>query len=130
MLEKWKDISGFEGLYKVSNYGNIKSVHLNWKNMKHGRNPKGYHIVILSKNGIRHSYKIHRLVAQAFIPNPNHLPQVNHVNGNKDDNHWYNLEWCSCKDNIKHAWENGLCENVREVARKMASLRKNNYIEL
>lgn len=127
MFEQWKDVKGYKGLYKISNYGRIKSANLNWKIMKQGKNAKGYHLIKLSKNGITHSYKVHRLVAIHFIPNDNIDLQVNHINGNKDNNFWYNLEWCTCKENIKHAWDNGLCENVRNKARELASLRKNNF---
>lgn len=105
--EIWKDIKGYEGLYQVSNYGKIKSlsrhiIRINGnylidkdKLLKQKKNPKGYVSVSLCKKGVIKYRMIHRLVAEAFIPNPNNYPCVNHKNENKVDNRLENLEWCS-----------------------------------
>lgn len=92
MEEIWKDIEGYEGLYKVSNLGNVYSYYIN-RNLKYGISD-GYKFVILNKNGDRKFKLIHRLVAEAFIPNPNNLPIINHKNENRLDCHVDNLEWC------------------------------------
>lgn len=116
MEEIWKDIENFEGLYQVSNLGNIKSFPKkgSYKTiiMKpfivSGKKTKGYYGIELRKNSKRFPKLVHRLVAETFIPNPNNLLQVNHINGNRLDNRVDNLEWCTQSDNIKHAYKNGL----------------------
>ena len=114
MEEIWKDIEGYEGLYQVSNFGNVKSVkrvvkranstNLSVKErlLKERPNHKGYKMVSLSKNGKGKFCTIHRLVAKAFIPNPQNLPQVNHKDEDKMNNHADNLEWCTNKYNINY----------------------------
>lgn len=110
MEEKWLDIKGYEGLYQVSNMGNVFSVaRLGTK----GGEIKtiivnGYKKVKLYKNGKMKTFSIHKLVAQAFIPNPENKPQVNHIDGNKSNNFYTNLEWVSCQENVEHAYINGL----------------------
>ena len=107
--EKWKDIIGYEGYYKVSNLGNILS--LNYKRTGHpqllslriGHKRNNYVDVMLTKNGKQKRYKIHRLVAEAFIPNPNNYPQVNHKDCNPLNNKVDNLEWCNAKYNINYS---------------------------
>ena len=110
-MEIWKDIKGYEGLYKISNKGNVRSLKRNVI-LKPGINHKGYYYVILYKKSISKSYRIHRLVAEAFVPNPNNLPQVNHKNGIKTCNEDWNLEWTDNSGNQKHAFANGLQTNV------------------
>jgi hypothetical protein len=78
---------------------------------------KGYLQVALAKDGKCYPKRVHRLVAEAFIPNTDNLPQVNHKDGNKLNNHVENLEWIENKDNLLHSWNIGLRENVREKAR-------------
>ena len=103
MEEIWKDIQGYEGKYQVSNLGRVKS--LNYKNyekeriLKYGINTQGYLIVCLCVNKQRKIFAVHRLVSQAFIDNPNNLPQVNHIDENKHNNCVDNLEWCDSKYN-------------------------------
>lgn len=107
--EVWKDIKGYEGFYKASNLGHIFSVKRNII-LKGGINSDGYYTVMLFKNGIGKSYKVHRLIAETFIFNKKNLPQINHINGNKIDNRVENLEFVTSKENIKHAWEHKLAK--------------------
>ena len=107
MKEEWKDIPNYEGLYQISNLGNIKRKKDNYI-FKKNKNNGGYRIVTLTKNKIEKNVSVHRLVAQAFIPNPNNLPQINHIDGNKMNNNVNNLEWCTQSENMKHAYINNL----------------------
>ena len=105
MKEIWKDIKGYEGLYQVSNLGRvfkIKSniIHLGCKGI--------YASISLRKNKISRTYPVHFLVAQAFIPNPNKYKEINHIDGNKRNNIYTNLEWCSHKENMQHSIRTGL----------------------
>ena len=97
MEEIWKDIMGYEGLYQVSNFGRIKRTNdyilKPWIT-------RGYCYVSLSNNGILKKYRVHKLVAQTFIPNPNNLPIVNHIDENKSNNRVDNLEWCTQYENV------------------------------
>lgn len=103
MTEIFKDITGFNGNYQVSNLGNVKSLnyHRTGKEMllSPGVSTSGYLMVILCKDGKMESHNIHRLVAEAFLPNPNGYPCINHRNECKQDNSVDNLEWCSYKYN-------------------------------
>lgn len=115
MQEIWKDIKGFEGYYQISNLGNVKSLGIYNKNQykyEHLKNKrisnKGYYYVAVSYKSKFKILTIHRLVAQAFIPNPFNKPCVNHIDGNKLNNSLDNLEWVTYSENTKHAWENGL----------------------
>lgn len=90
-IELWKWIPGYEGLYMVSTHGRVKR---NGKIRKQSTYKSGYMYVGLHKNGKGKNWKIHRLVALAFIPNPDNLPEVNHKDENKTNNHVSNLEWC------------------------------------
>lgn len=106
-MEKWKEINGYEGLYMISNYGNVKS--LNYKN--HGtekiltpkKNNKGYFGVELFSNGIGKYFLVHRLVASAFVDNKENLPVVNHIDENKLNNNSENLEWCTYSYNTSYS---------------------------
>ena len=104
--EIWKDIEGFEGLYKVSNLGNVKS--LNYRRtgkeriLKGRKDGNGYLLVNLSKNNIIKTHKIHRLVAAAFCENHHGYKEVNHINEDKADNRAENLEWCSRSYNMNY----------------------------
>lgn len=106
MGEIWKDISGYEGKYAISSYGNIIALNYNREKRAQNRIPRkdkgGYLYVNLWKNGISKTFKIHRLVAEAFLPNPNNLPQINHKDENKTNNSVFNLEWCSPSYNSKY----------------------------
>ena len=106
MEEEWRDIKGYEGYYQISNMGRVKS--LNYRRtgkegiLKAGDNGHGYLFVVLCKDGKDNTCRINRLVAQAFIPNPDNLPEVNHKDENKKNNCVENLEWCSKSYNINY----------------------------
>lgn len=107
--EIWKDIKGFEGIYKVSNYGRIKSIIRYKKMMKTALDRSGYlKICLTDSKHKKHTIKIHRLVAENFIPNTENKEQVNHIDGNKENNRVDNLEWCSQSENMIHAFKNNL----------------------
>ena len=106
MKEIWKDIPTFEN-YQVSNLGNFFSKKRN-KLLCVSHNDKGYCYAQLYKNGKSYHLRLHRLVAKLFISNPNKLPEVNHIDGNKNNNCVTNLEWCDRKHNMQEAFKNGL----------------------
>lgn len=125
MQEIWKDVIGYEGIYQVSNLGNVKSLYrkvfyadgrtytykeriLNWNIMR--KVNRCY--VHLYKNSERKAMLVHRLVAQAFIPNPDNLPEVNHKSGITTENDISNLEWVTHSDNMKHGFKTGLINNT------------------
>lgn len=101
MEEIWKDIKGYEGLYQVSNLGKIKTVKGN-KTRKLQYDNQGYAHILLCKNNTPKRYKVHRLVAEAFIQNPNNYPFVNHKDEIKSNNNVDNLEWCNAKYNANY----------------------------
>ena len=119
MQEIWRDIPNFEDLYQVSNFGNVKTLEKyvgagiknNLKVKRKERllkqyNKRGYLQVSLSKNHKRYYFGVHRLVALAFLPNSNNLPQVNHIDENPLNNNLSNLEWCSSKYNCNYGNRN------------------------
>ena len=112
--EIWKDIPNYEGLYQVSNLGNIKSLFRYKKILKPIKNTLGYLKVSLYKNKKIKVFSIHRLVAETFIPNPNNLPEINHKDGNKGNNNVENLEWCTRQQNILHRFRVLKQEPVRK----------------
>lgn len=95
-MEIWKDIPGYEGLYQVSNLGNVRRTKLL---KKYYDKTKGYDVISLSKNGKSKIAKVHQLVAKTFIPNPNNKPEINHINTIRTDNRVENLEWCTRSEN-------------------------------
>ena len=119
MKEIWKDIKGFKNLYQISNLGNIKSLNAYGHNKKKLLKPfidkNGYLNIILSKNKKKKYCLVHQLVAKAFIKNPNNYNEVNHLDGNKENNCVDNLEWCDRKHNIRHAFENNLIKTRKKV---------------
>lgn len=115
--EIWKDISGFEGRYQVSTHGRIKSIQDN-----HGNNKEAIRSTFVRSDTCQYEYvqlwvkdtpttkAVHRLVAQAFIENPEDKPVVNHIDGNRLNNNVCNLEWVSQSENLKHAYASGFRE--------------------
>lgn len=121
---KWKDIVGYENEYQINQFGEIRTLKNSPKLKKYDvlkpqiSKRNGYVYQMLYKNGKEKLLRVHRLVAMAFLPNPNNLPQVNHKDGNKQNNSVDNLEWCEQSDNMKHAYKNGLqipSENQRKA---------------
>lgn len=137
MKEIWKDIEGYEGLYQVSNLGRVKSLprkvvglnnviqNFKGKILKQHKDKKGYLRVALSKNNKIKLKQVHRLVAEAFIPNPENKPTVNHKFGIKSDNRVSQLEWNSYREQIKNAINIGLIDysklNYKEINKKVIS---------
>lgn len=107
MTEVWENITGYEGLYQVSNLGRVKSLNYKGKGvikiLKGYIKRDGYETVTLMKDGIRKYLRVHRLVAQAFLPNPDNLPQINHKDENPLNNIVDNLEWCTPSYNTKYS---------------------------
>lgn len=102
-MKQWKDIIGYEGLYKISNYGDVYSCITN-KLLKPSKNSKTNHIgVILCKNKQHKRFQVHRLVAIAFVPNPYNYNIVNHKDENPLNNYYTNLEWCTIDYNNKYS---------------------------
>lgn len=125
--EVWLPVFGYNGLYEVSNNGLVRSIPTSRSGdsrfirktiyiLKFRKHHKGYLEVKLTgvETGSAKIYKAHRVVAQAFIPNPSNLPEINHINGVKTDNRVENLEWVTTKENSLHAWETGLITNKGE----------------
>ena len=108
--ETWKDVVGYEGLYEVSNKGNVYSVErmdaLGREQgglvLKPKYNNRGYLMVSLYKNGKLKNRTVHRIVAEAFIPNPKGFLEINHKDENKSNNEIFNLEWCTREHNVKY----------------------------
>lgn len=118
-IEEWRDVPGYEGKYQVSNFGRVKSLarfvlngNKHWQPeriFKKYLNNRGYEELKLYKgNREFKNVQLHRLVAQAFIPNPNNYPQINHIDGNPENSRVENLEWCTNSMNTKHAYDTGL----------------------
>ena len=110
-MEEFKDIKSYEGLYKVNKQGEVYSYITN-KKIKGSIDSNDYRQMHLSKNGEHKKKSLHRIVAEAFLPNPNNLPEVNHKDGNKLNNSVDNLEWCSSSYNQIHAFKNGLQQRI------------------
>lgn len=132
--EIWKDIKNYDDLYQVSNYGRVKRLGVYRTSARYYKKGRYYPTKIMTSSIGKHGYccvqlfdysgsfktiRIHRLVAEAFIPNPKNKPQVNHKDGNKENNCVNNLEWCTNGENGKHAWDNNL---------RTKNFGKDNYI--
>jgi hypothetical protein len=141
--EIWKPINklkiDYTGLYEISSWGRVKSLgritpdnrKIKERILKPRLDKYGYQYVNLSKNNKRKTLKIHRLVTLQFINNFKNFPEVNHKDGNKLNNYYENLEWCTAKINQRHAWKIGLKENVRsstsKIGKKYALINNKKY---
>lgn len=124
-MEIWKGIDETKGFIEVSNKGRARS----WLRgkptiLKTQADTNGYHRIRVTINRLKMTFKVHREVAKAFIENPDNLPQVNHIDGDKDNNSVSNLEWVTNRENARHAIANGLWDSVIEGARKENESRK------
>ena len=134
------DIEPFADTYEVSNFGRIRSFHNNkygkigkYKILKIQINGPGYPYIILHKNKQTKMVRVHRLVAEYFVPNPEHKPEVNHKDCDKTNNHYKNLEWVTSQENIDHAWKMGRCERTqaqRDAAKRNMELARKTLKEL
>lgn len=122
-FENYLEIPGYEGLYEIDHFGNIRSLDkkvknkngyriINGKILKAKLDNHGYLKIGLTKNNKQKFYFIHKLVALTFLPNPNNYPIINHIDGNPLNNYVENLEWCTYSHNIKHAYDNGLKKGI------------------
>ena len=129
-MERWKAIENTEGMILVSDLGRVKSCLRNpdGKILKQQVDNKGYLRVTVNIKQRKCHYKVHRLVASAFVENPHQKPQVNHINGNKIDNRACNLEWVLNSENARHAADNGLWHKQFEKIRKYNSTRKKKIV--
>lgn len=142
---KWKDVKDYKNLYQVSDTGLVRSKNLKMKRtsklgkvfyynkksklLSPGTTLNGYNFVNLCKNNKAKHFDIHRLVATAFLPNPNKLFEVNHKDGNKQNNSVDNLEWCDREYNLKHAIKIGLVNNQCKIRRKVWVTKGNETLE-
>lgn len=117
MREEWRPVVGYEGLYEISSKGRVKSLNYRRtgkeKILKTFDNSKGYPCVKLFKDGKNKNCRIHRLVAQAFLENPYNLPEVNHIDENKQNSCVENLEWCSRSYNVNYGTRNQRVSEMR-----------------
>lgn len=131
-MEKWVDVKDYEGLYKVSNRGRVKSLGRYQQNyskkqwrpeeIKSARtDPQGYKMMDLYKNGKQKTVRVHRLVALAFIPNPENKPTVNHIDGDRNNNAVENLEWATFEEQNRHFYQRGLKseKNIKKAVKAM-----------
>jgi len=113
--EIWKTVVGYEGLYDVGSFGNIKSYYVGKDILRKSIDSNGYFVIGLTKNRNRNQFKVHRIVAEAFIPNPENKPCVNHIDNNRSNNHVENLEWCTHKENTQHALKQGRMVDMTKI---------------
>jgi hypothetical protein len=135
-IEEWKAIEGYEGYYQISNLGKVKSLSrkregngkkgiIKERILKTTTNSDGYHCVKLYKNGIKTTYRVHRIVAETFINGIKGKDFVNHRDGNKSNNKVENLEWCTFSENIRHAYDTGLNPVILNLDKQKLNLLYN-----
>jgi hypothetical protein len=133
MQEIFKDIPNFEGRYQISNFGKVKSIYFSHRIIKNTISKQGYYYVRLFVNNKKSKFFIHRLIANAFIPNPENKPQVNHIDGNKLNFNLNNLEWCTGFENMQHAHKNNLIKyrnlKIIQVDKNKQVIKKHNSIK-
>lgn len=126
-MEIWKDVVGYEGFYQVSNLGNVKRVgsfrgvnkaYLNNYYLKPKDNGKGYYRIKLTVNNKSKRVMLHRIIAEAFILNPNNYPYINHINAIRKDNRLENLEWCTQSQNCLHSVKMGTWGSLKKNLKK------------
>lgn len=141
-IEIWKDVFGYEGIYQVSNFGNVKSIDrivtfINGKEvffkgvyLKKSFDRDGYIHLSLTKNRVSKNYFVHRLVAISFIPNILNKPLVNHIDGNKSNNIVSNLEWSTLSENRQHAYRTGLQRGAFGSKQTLSKLTDEKVLEI
>ena len=130
-VEVWKDVVSFEGRYLVSNLGRVFSK-ITKKVLKQNLHPNGYFTLatkIGGRKGKAVCFKVHRLVALAFLPNIENKPFVNHIDGVKTNNNVNNLEWCTAKENTDHAIRTGLLDYSKRIAVKVLNEEQTDFIK-
>lgn len=131
MKEIWKSITGYEGLYEVSNLGRVKSLDYHRTGKEKILSPgvcRGYLYVALCKNGKRKNYRIHRLVGSAFIDNPDNLPCINHKDQNRGNNQLDNLEFCTYQYN--NTYNNRHIKSARKISKKIGCYKDGELIKV
>lgn len=135
-MEQWKDIAGYEGIYQVSNEGRVRSLDrmITYSNgrvqicrgkiLSCGSTKTGYQYLSLYKDSKPKNQYVHRLVASAFLQNPDNKPCINHIDGDKTNNHASNLEWCTHSENSKHAYHTGLMTNEIQIRESVKAHNK------
>lgn len=127
MTEIWKSVPDYENKYEVSNFGRVRNE--KGSVLKPFATHGGYFMVALHKKSVKTNVRLHRLVAQMFVPNPQNKEEVNHKNGIKSDNNATNLEWCSRSENMTHAYINGFQTKGAYPVRKVICLEDNMVYE-
>lgn len=128
--EVWVDIENYNGVYQISNIGNVRSLYYNrrlttkYTLLKQRVNPDGYMCVGLTLNKKQKKQRVHRLVAMGFIDNPENKSEVNHKDGVKKNNTVGNLEWNTHRENMVHATINGLIDKEKQKKRSLLQVRK------
>lgn len=124
-MEEWREVRGvgeYAGLYEVSNLGRIRTIATGRIRSLTVSN-RGYLTVLFKRRGNGKRFYVHRLVANAFIPNPNNKRTVNHIDGNKQNNNVDNLEWATYEENISHSWKTGLRSLTKEQREAVSRIR-------
>lgn len=132
--EEWRPVVGYEELYDVSTHGRVRRMAghttIIGKILRNVRFSNGYEVVTLSDRNVKKIWSIHRLVAKAFIPNPDEKPDVNHIDGVKHHNGVENLEWAEKSENTQHAYRTGLAHGVRGAAHRSAKFTPEQIVEI